>query len=124
MALSPAQGTFLASAERTTTQTQDEQSNSNGFRGIRVVLDMTEVASSPSVTLSIQSKDRTSGEWHTLLEGAAVTGDTTNVYTLFPGAPVTTNVSANAQLGSAWRIVVTAGNANAGTYSVGFELLP
>lgn len=124
MSLSPAQGTFLASASRTTTQTQDEQSNRAGYKGIRVVLDMTVVTASPSVTLTIQCKDRTSGEWHTLLSGAAVTGDTTNVYTLHPGAPVTTNVSANAQLGSAWRIVVTAGNANAGTYSVGYELLP
>ena len=123
MALSPAQGTFLASAERTTTQTQDEQFNSNGFRGIRVVLDMT-TPGSGSVTLTIQAKDRTSGEWHTLLAGAAVTSDSTNVYQVFPGAPVTTNVSANSQLGSAWRLVVTANNANACTYSVGSELLP
>lgn len=118
----PAQGSFLASASRTTTQTQDEQAN-YAYRGIRVVLDMT-TPGTGSVTLSIQSKDRTSGEWHTLLVGAAVTTDTTNVYQVFPGAPATANVSANAYLGASWRLLVTANNANAAVYSVGYELLP
>lgn len=121
MAESPAQGTFLASASRTTTQTQAEQKNTK-YRGIRVVVDTT-VTGTGSVTISIQSLDRTSGKWHTLLAGAAITTVTTNVYQVYPGAPVMANVSANAPLGSAWRIVATANNANAQSYSIGWELL-
>jgi hypothetical protein len=119
----PTQGTFLVSAARTTTQTQADQFN-HGSRGLRVVLDMTESASSPSVTVTIDVKDLASGKYVTLLSGAAVTGNTTNVYTVYPGVTETGNVDASAVLGSVWRIKVTANNANTGTYSVGYELLP
>ena len=120
---SPAQGTFLASAAQTTTQTQAQQANTDGHRGIRVVVDTT-VFGTGSVTVKIEAFDRTSGKWHTLLTGAAIVSVSTNVYTVFPGATVTANVSASAHLGSAWRIVATANNANSQTYSIGYELLP
>jgi hypothetical protein len=118
----PTQYTFLASAARTTTQTQDDQFN-HGHRGIKVTVDTT-VFGSGSVTVKIERKDLTSGKYQTLLTGAAIVGTGTNVYTVFPGAPVTTNVSANDQLGSVYRIVATANNANTQTYSIGVELLP
>lgn len=112
----------LVSASRTTTQTQADQTNP-GYRGIAVTLDMT-VVGTGSVTLEIDVKDPVSGKYVALLTGAAVTTNSTNVYTLFPGAPATANVSANAQLWKTFRIKVTANNANAATYSVGYVLLP
>lgn len=105
----------LASAARTTTQTGADTTNYNG-RGVRIVLDTT-VASTGSVTLSIQGKDA-NGVYYTLLSGAAVTTVSTNVYEVFPGATVTANVSANTLLPRVWRVVVTANNANTQTYSV------
>ena len=107
----------------TTTQTGADQTNING-RGLIVVLDMTvNAGGSGSVTLTIQGKDAASGKYYTLLAGAAVVSVVTNVYTVYPGAPVTTNVSANAPLPRTWRVLATANNANATTYTVGASVI-
>lgn len=105
----------------TTTQTGADQTNYNG-RGVKVVLDMT-VVGTGSVTLTIQGKDVASGKYYTLLAGAAVTTISTNVYEIGPGLPATANVSANAQLPRTWRVLVTANNANATTYTVGASVI-
>jgi hypothetical protein len=112
---------ILASGAQTTTQTQVDQTNTN-YRGIKVVLDMTTVGAG-SVTLTIQGKDPTSGKYFTLLAGAAVTTNVTNVYTVYPGLTAVANVTANDVLPNTWRILVTANNANPATYSVGASLL-
>lgn len=91
-------------------------------RGVKVTLDTTAIGTG-SVTLTIQAKDKASGKYTTLLAGAAVITNVTNVYTAFPGATVTANVSANDWLPEIWRIVVTANNANPATYSVGASTL-
>ena len=57
------------------------------------------------------------------LAGAAVTTNVTNVYTVFPGAPATANVSANDHLPQVFRVIVTHGNANPADYSLGLNLL-
>lgn len=113
---------ILASAAQTLTQTSPDYPNGY-FRGVKVVLDMT-VVGTGSVTVTIQGKDKTSGKYYTLLAGAAVITNVTNVYTVYPGIAVTTNVSANDVLPDIWRVVVTANNANSATYSVGASLLP
>jgi hypothetical protein len=115
------EGALAIPAGATTTQTSPDFQNP-GARGVKVVLNMT-VVGTGSVTLSIQGKDKVSNSYYTLLAGAAVTTNTMNIYTVFPQAPATANVSANAELPATWRIVVTANNANAATYSVGFSLL-
>lgn len=118
----PVSGTILASASRTTTQTQADQSNS-GFRGISVVLDMT-IVGSGSVTLEIDVKDPVSGKYISLLTGAAVIANSTNVYRVYPGATAAANLVANDNLWDTYRIKVVANNANAATYSVTSILLP
>ena len=105
----------------TTTQTGADQTNYNG-RGVIVVLDMTNVGTG-SVTIAIQGKDSVSGKYYTLLTGAAVATNSTNVYTVYPGVTVAANVSASAPLPRTWRVVVTANNANATTYTVGASVL-
>jgi len=117
----PLEVTILSSAARTTTQTGSDQTNRNA-RGIAVVLDMTAVGTG-SVTLTIEGKDPLSGKYVTLLAGIAVTTNSTNVYTVYPGYAATANVSANAALWRTWRVNVTANNANSATYSVGSILL-
>jgi len=106
----------------TTTQTSAVQDN-DGHRGIKVVLDTTTIGTG-SVTLTIKGVDPLSGKTWTLLAGAAVTTNTTNVYTVFPGATASANVAANDQLPCQWQVVVTANNANAATYTVAAHLLP
>jgi YbbR domain-containing protein len=115
-------GAVITGAAATVTQNTADYKNGS-FRGIKVVLDMTTVGTG-SVTVTIQGKDAASGKYYTLLAGAAVVTNSTNVYTVFPGAPATANVSANDQLPQTFRILVTANNANPATYTVGATLLP
>lgn len=112
---------LITATGATTTQTGTDQNNINA-RGLIVVLDMTNVGTG-SVTLTIQGKDNASGKYYTLLVGAAVASNSTNVYTVYPGAPATANVSANSPLPKTWRVLATANNANATTYTVGASLI-
>lgn len=111
----------LASATRTTTQTQADQTNYN-HRGIIAVLDMTTVGTG-SVTLEIDGKDPVSGKYYAILTGAAVVTNSTNIYTIYPGIAASANVSANNVLPRTWRVKVTANNANSATYSIGAMLI-
>lgn len=105
----------------TTTQTGADQVNYNG-RGVKVVLNMATIGTG-SVTLAIQGKDAASGQYYAILTGAAIVGNSVNVYTVYPGLPATANVSANDLLPRTWRVVVTANNANATTYTVGASVI-
>lgn len=108
---------LITASAVTTSQQSADQTNVNG-RGVKVVLDMTTVGTG-SVTLTIQGKDVASGKYYTLLAGAAVTTNSTNVYTVFPGATASANAAANDLLPHTWRVLVTANNVNATTYTVG-----
>lgn len=114
-------GKYINAVAATTTKNGDDL-YSAGYRGVKVVLDMTTVGTG-SVTLTIQGKDLASGKYYTLLAGAAVITDSMNVYTVFPGAPATGNVSANDQLPQMFRVIVTANNGNATSYTIGVNLL-
>lgn len=114
-------GTALESAARTLTTSSDDLINDR-CRGVHVVLDMTTVGTG-NVTLTIEGKDELSGEYYTILAGAAVSTNSTNVYKVFPGAPATANVSANDLIPLNWRVTVTANNANEAVYSVGYSLV-
>jgi len=115
--------TLLASGARTTTQTSADITTFNAG-AIQVILDMTNVAAGPSVVVSIDGKDPASGKYYNLLTGANVTTNSTNVYTVDPAIPAVANVTAQKRLPRTIRIVVTANNANSGTYSVGYVLQP
>lgn len=114
-------GALITASAVTTTQTLADQYNYN-FRGIKVVLSTT-VIGTGSITLTIQGRDSVSGAYYTLLAGAAVVTNTTNVYTVFPAAPATANVSANDFLPAVWRINCVANNANPATYTVSAVLM-
>lgn len=114
--------TLLASSSRTTTQTSADLYNPYA-KGIQVVLDMTVVTAGPSVTLTINGKDPASGKYYNLLTGAAVTTVTTNVYRIYPGLTAVANATVSDNVPLVFQIVVTANNANAGTYSVGYNLI-
>lgn len=117
-----ATGSLAIAAGATTTQTGPDIENNLGARGVVVVVDTT-VIGTGSITLTIQGKDRVSGKYYTLLASAAIVTNVTTAYAVFPGATVTANVSANMGLPDVWRLLVTANNANAATYTVGFSTL-
>lgn len=114
--------TELVSAARTATVTGSDHRNT-AHRGIRVYISATASAATPSVVPTIEGKTA-NGLYYTLLAGAAITGTGTVELLVFPGAAVTANVSANKFLPLAWRIVMTAGDADSLTYSVAYDLLP
>ena len=113
--------TLLASASRTTTQTSGALDNPTGT-ALHVILDMTTVGTG-SVTLTIDGYDRTSGKYYNLLTGAAVTTNSTNVYKVGRALTAAANAVANDAVPRYFRIVVTANNANAAVYSVGYNLM-
>jgi hypothetical protein len=114
--------TLLASAARTTTQTSADIVNYNGNSALIVVLDMTTVGTA-SVTVSIDGKDTVSGKYYNILTGAAIITNSTNRYKVGPNIAAVANSIAQDYLPRIFRIVVTANNANSGTYSVGYCLV-
>ena len=111
--------TLLASAAHTTTQTIDNIANP-GARGVIICVDTTVVpGSAPSNVVTILGKDPVSGKYNTILTGAAITGVGTAFYTIYPGATVASNVTVSYPLPATYKVVITAGNANSATYSVG-----
>jgi len=114
--------TLLASALRNTTQGPTNVTTYNA-RAIYIVLDMTNVAAGPSVTLKVEMIDPASGKAVVLLTGAAVTTVSTNIYKIGVGLTAAANLVANEYLPRTIAITVTANNANNGQYSVGYSLI-
>jgi len=115
------QGALAVPAGSTATVTGGDMVNQSA-RGVKVVVVTTAIGTG-SITLTIQGKDVASGTYYTLLAGVAVTTNTTNIYTVYPGLTAAANVTATDVLPYIWRLLVTANNANAATYSVGFSTL-
>lgn len=113
--------TLLASAARTTTQTSADTVVYNAH-SLMLTLDMTTVGTA-SVTVTINYKDPASGKYILLLSGAAITTNSTNVYTINPNIPAVANVTAQKDLGRVLQFVVTHNNANSGVYSQGLTLI-
>ena len=114
--------TLFSSAARTATVNGSDQTN-RFAKGIVFTVDATAATATPSVVFTLQGKDALSGKYYTILASAAVTGVATTTYTVFPGAPVTTNVSANMQLPRVWRLIATHADTDSITYSVGGTLV-
>lgn len=72
-------------------------------RGVVVVVDITAFTSG-SITVIIEGKDPVSGKYYTLLSSAALAAAATTTLTVYPGAVVTANVSANANLPRIYRV--------------------
>lgn len=110
--------TILASAARTATPTAVTVTNPT-CRGVMFVIDVTAVTSTPSVTFTIDGYDVAKEDYVNILTSAAITTTGTTVLTIFPGAPVTANVSTNKPLPRQFRIVATHADTDSITYSVG-----
>lgn len=113
--------TVLASAARTATLNSGDLTNYDG-RGLHVVVDVT-AAGTGSITITIQGKDAVSGQYYTLLAGAAITTISTNVYKVYPGLTASANAVASDILPRTYRILITHNNANSITYSVGASVI-
>lgn len=71
--------------------------------GLLLVIDVT-TATAMTLTVTVQGFDVASGKFYTILQSAALAAVATTVLTVYPGAPVTANVSVNSPLPRNWRI--------------------
>lgn len=110
--------TLLPSAARTATQTTADQRNDGSF--LRIRTNVTAVSGSFSIVPKVQRKNP-DGTYTDVLTDAAITTVSESVLEIGPGLPVTANASANALVGGPYRVVVTHGTADSGTYSVKAE---
>ena len=114
--------TLLASAARTATVATADQSN-NDYRGVHVIIDVTAVASTPSVVATIQGKDELSGEYYDLLVGTAITATGTTVLKVAPGIGTVSGGAAADVLPSTWRVNLVHADTDSITYSVAAQLV-
>ena len=108
---------LINAVSTTSTQNSSDQTNYNG-RGVKVALNVTNIGSG-SITIAVQGKDITSGQYYTILTGLVVTANGITTYTIYPGIAGVANASASDILPRTWRVQVIANNANAVTYTVG-----
>lgn len=122
--MGPEHREVLASAARTATENSEDIVSPGGIRGVRVVVDATASAATPSVVAKIQGKDPVSGKYFDLLASAAITGTGTTVLVVYPGCIAVANEVANLPIGSIFRVRLEHADVDSLTYSVGIDLLP
>ncbi len=116
-------GTALASAARTDATTSSDIVNYNA-RGVRIFFNATSITASPSVTLTVQEKDPVSGNYLTLLVGAALaTATQAPTLIIYPGVTVAANVSVSQPLPRTWRVSMSVADADSMTYSVSYAYI-
>lgn len=123
MASLPYAATALVSAARTTAPTTVVINNTQGYKGIRVIINATASAATPSVVPKVRGVTPL-GVQYDLLIGAAITGAGQTVLLVYPGAAAVANLVADAEIGPRVSLDMTPGDADSLTYSVEYELLP
>lgn len=113
--------TVLASAARTIATNSADLISYNA-RFLRVAIDISAIAGSPSLVFTVKAKDALSGVYSTILASAALTGTGHTVLLIGPGLLAVANLVANAPLPRTFRVEVTVGTADSVTYSVGAVL--
>lgn len=119
----PVEYTVLASAARTTLQSVTI-TNSAGYRGVIIVIDATASADTPSVTPTIEGVSTLGSDDYVMLTGAAITGASTTVLRVYPGAVAVANLAADNWLPASWKFKMAVADADSITYSVNAILLP
>jgi hypothetical protein len=109
--------TVYASAARTATPTAVTAA-SGRYNYLRVVLDMTALAATPGLTLTVDGLDPVSGKYFNLLTGASVTTVSTNVYEIGPGLTAAANAVTLKPLPDTVRFTVTHVDADSATYTL------
>lgn len=114
--------TVLASAARVASVNSADIVNYNA-KGLHLVIDVTAIAATPSITVTIQGRDALSGQYYTILTSAAIVAVGTTVLRVYPALVAAANLIANDILPRTWRVSVTAADADSITYSVGASLI-
>lgn len=79
-----------------------------GCRGVQLVVNITAMTGTgPTLTVTLKGHDAATDTDYTLLASAALAATGQTVLTVYPGAVVTANVSANANLPLEWSVTAT-----------------
>lgn len=115
--------TLLASAARTATTATSDQLDPHA-EGVHVIINVTAVSgTTPTLTPTIEGKDPVSGNYYTVLAGAAISTVSTVVLRVGPGITVAANLSAADYLPDTWRVnCVVGGTTPSFTFSIGAVL--
>lgn len=98
------------------------QQNSTG-KGIKLVIDVTAITGAPTLTVTLQGHDPSSGKDYTILASAALNAVGTTVLTVYPGLTPAANSVANDVLPIQWRVqAVVAGTTPSVTATIGASL--
>ncbi len=111
----------VAAITATPTAARQEDAQSSR-KGGHFIIDVT-VGATLSITPTIDAFDPASGKWYNILTGVAITATGTTVLRVYPGVTAAANVAVSDVLPPVWRMVMTHGNANAATYTVGVRLM-
>ena len=110
----------MVSAARTATE-NSSTITSDEMNGAHVIIDVTADPASASVVPTIQGYNVATGNWYDLLTGAALTAVGVVVLKVFPGAPITANLSVNDFLPLQWRVRMVHADADSITYQVSYN---
>lgn len=116
--------TAYASAARTATPTAVTVPTGRYTKAV-IVADVTAVTATPSVVMTVDGKDNTSGKWYNIITSTAMT-DSGAPYTrtlrVGPGLTASANLTVLDILPDVIRVTMTHGDADSITYSVGVNL--
>jgi hypothetical protein len=114
---------LLASAARTATTTSPVQDNRH-WRGVAVMVNVSELTAGASITVTIQAYNPVSGGTVDLLASAAInsTGEKTPLV-VYPGCVAVPNAVLNQPLPWQWLVKVTHADSKSITYSVTATLI-
>lgn len=75
-------------------------------KGVKLVIDITAITGTgPSLTVTLQGKDPTSGKYYTVLASAALSAVATTVLTVYPGLTAAANVTASDVVPRTFRVL-------------------
>ncbi|HEY6020540.1 MAG TPA: hypothetical protein VIY48_11825 [Candidatus Paceibacterota bacterium] len=92
--------------------------------GIGVYINATAITSTPSVVVTIDGYDPASATWYNILTSAAIATVSTKRMIIYPTIAAVANLSVATVIPDTIRVVMTHGNANSITYSVGLDWMP
>lgn len=94
-------------------------------RGAHVVIDVTAISgTSPTLTVTVDGYDETSGKYYTLLQSASLSATGTTVLRIYPGVTAAANAAASDVIPRVFRVATTIGGTTPSvTATVGVNLI-
>lgn len=114
--------TGLSSTARTATTSTPDQISYN-YQGVIVGVNVSALTATGTLVITIEGKDPISSVYYTLFTGTAIAATGFFPYQFYPGAAITSGVSAAGRVPRVFRVTATPGNGVSITYSVNLSML-